>query len=84
MVPDSQIQKLLNTVGQTILSVNKGVSQWLKVEESMRAHNEKNENNIDRKKRKQLYNPDKTLKPIIEEQPRNFFKSVYDNKEVSK
>ena len=78
-----ELQKMLNTIGETIVSVAKGVAQWKNIEKPKKKTSVEIENANDKKK-KPLYNPVKVEIPLIDEKEINFFKSVAETKEVTK
>merc|ERR1711974_297156 len=57
-----EIQKTLNFIGETIVSVTKGVGQWKNIE---RKSKKSKDNTEDQKKKKKLYNPVKLEIPLI-------------------
>ena len=75
-----EIQRTLNQIGDTIVSVAKGISQWKNIERKIR----KVSNEKDETKKKRLYNPVKVEIPLIDEQEFNFYKLVSDTKDVTK
>ena len=89
-----EVQLVLINAGKIILSVSKGVATWR--QSIKKSKKEKLKNGSGKKGDKdfvpssesgremKLYNPKKEEKPVITEKNSNFFKSVYENKEVSK
>ena len=75
-----QLQKMLNEIGDTIVSVAKGVAQWKNIEKVKKKAKEE----VTSQENKCLFNQVKTIIPLIEELEINFFKSVADTKEVTK
>ena len=80
-----EIQKMLTLVGQTILMVNKGVSQWKNIKQPKSSKPPEIAEVIETKpEKKRLYVQDKVEKPLIDEQPTNFYKIVSESKDVTK
>ena len=80
-----EIQKVLNVVGQTIISVNKGISQWNNVLlDNRRAGTEFTPVLETVPEKKKLYVAVKVEPELIVERPNSFYKLVYENKEVNK
>ena len=87
-----EVQKMLNLVGQTLLSVNKGICQWKNVEldpEVLRAKGKVKKSEFVPTleavpEKKKLYIQHKIEKPLIDDKDRNFFKIVSENKDVAK
>ena len=78
-----EIQRTLNHIGDTIVSVAKGVGQWKNLERKpKRSREEAGESK--KATKKSLFNPVKLVVPLIEELEFNFFKSVADTKDVTK
>ena len=81
-----EIQKMLNFVGQTIISVNKGVGQWKNVvvnssQKSQEPFTPQLETVPEKKK---MYVAVKVEPELIVERHHNFFKTISENKEVTK
>lgn len=76
-----EIQKTLNFIGETIVSVTKGVGQWKNIERKVKKSKDVS---ADQKKKKKLYNPVKVEIPLIDELEYNFYKNVCEVKDVTK
>ena len=70
---------MLNTIGNTITSINKGVGQWKRLERRKKAAD-----TDPAPVKKKLYDPVKVEIPLIEAQATNFYKQVIDTKDVIK
>ena len=79
-----QIQASLVQAGNLIMSVSKGVGQWLKLLPKKKTTKVNEVSTIEEDRTVKLYNPVKKTKAIIEEKPHNFYGAVAENKEVSK
>ena len=80
-----EIQKMLNTVGQTVLSVNKGVSQWKNVKQQNSSKTSEFVPTLETvPEKRKLYIQNKVEKPLIKEQATNFYKIVSESKDVTK
>ena len=76
-----EIQKTLTFIGETIVSVTKGIGQWKNIEKKVK---KSKDNESQKETTKKLFNPVKTVIPLVEELEFNFYKSVADVKEVQK
>ena len=81
-----EIQKMLNFVGQTILSVNKGVGQWKNVivKDSQSKKTEFTPVLEPVPEKRKMYVAVKVEPDLIVEKHQSFFKTVTENKEVAK
>ena len=81
-----QIQSTLVSSGNLIMSVSKGVGQWVKVLPKKKVV-KKNSGDVQQERPKpkpKLYNPVKKKKTVIDEKTNNFYGAVSENKEVTK
>ena len=76
-----EIQRTLNFMGETIISVTKGIGQWKNIERKVK---KSKDNTVGNQKVKKLYNPVKVEIPLIDELEFNFYKNVYEIKDVTK
>ena len=82
-----QIQGILVSAGNMIMSVSKGVGQWQRLlpqKKKMAVRGSEIATVTEEKVPKRLYNPVKQTKTVIDEKPHNFYNAVGENKEVSK
>ena len=80
-----QIQAILVSAGNLIMSVSKGVGQWQRLLPKKKISMKGADlSAVSEDKTVKLYNPVKKTKAVIEEKPFNFFAAVAENKEVSK
>ena len=77
------IQKLLNSIGQTIVSVVNGVGKWKNLQKRTN-HDKEGKGISEKQKKKPLYNPVKVEIPLIDEKETNFYKSVSETKDVTR
>jgi dynein heavy chain len=80
-----QIQSSMVAAGNLIMSVSKGVGQWIKVLPKKKVAKKNSGFSEDKPRVKpKLYNPVKKTKVVIDEKPNNFYGQVSENKEVTK
>lgn len=79
-----QIQSTLVAAGNLIMSVSKGVGQWIKVIPKKKLIKKSSIVDEGPKAKPKLYNPVKKAKAAIEEKPYNYYGAVSENKEVTK
>ena len=80
-----EIQKMLNFVGQTIISVNKGIGQWKNVILNVpQIKNAEFTPQLEPVPEKKMYVAVRVEPELIIERHQNFFKAISENKEVAK
>ena len=79
-----EIQKMLSTAGQIILSVNKGVTRWKSLEDNYEDKSKEVSLVTTSTSQRKLYVAEKIEPDLIPEKQNSFYKLVSENKDIVK